>query len=451
MGVHSGGTVATHLPWTVIHSVVRHARCPVLQPVDQQNNSNGCAAQVFCHSSRTSVRGESALWTFSAASWDPKIPFSLACNFSIPTRECRIDLPLRWYHVWTLKGPDAPYLEPSIARTFIRSDRHRSIHGGNRTSCGAAPRCAGIRNRLPAASRWNCDSSWSSNSAHHRPARRHCPRAHRPRQHAPRRRFVGGAARLARQSVDVQPTQDATSVGFRTKIARRPRRAQSAAHRRSRSRRQHHLRRRARPAHRVQSRRLHRLQGNARRRALLRTRRQDRLLRPPQPGLHALEHGPRHRGVARSHLQEHPVLPLHQRWTQLRPLSRQHLAHLVRLRQAVARHVLLRRRRRPAQLLPDLRPHSEAGRRGIHLPHRHAAACLRCGRSASSSPATATHPNPSSERSPIACAPTRFPPTWSISTSTTSSATVRSPSIPSPFPDSPAWSPIFASSTSTSS
>lgn len=30
MGVHTGGTVATHLPWTVIHSVVRHARCPVL-------------------------------------------------------------------------------------------------------------------------------------------------------------------------------------------------------------------------------------------------------------------------------------------------------------------------------------------------------------------------------------------------------------------------------------
>ena len=30
MGVHPGGTVASHLPWTVIHSVVRHARCPVL-------------------------------------------------------------------------------------------------------------------------------------------------------------------------------------------------------------------------------------------------------------------------------------------------------------------------------------------------------------------------------------------------------------------------------------
>jgi nucleotide-binding universal stress UspA family protein len=30
MGVHSGGTVASHLPWTVVHSVVRHARCPVL-------------------------------------------------------------------------------------------------------------------------------------------------------------------------------------------------------------------------------------------------------------------------------------------------------------------------------------------------------------------------------------------------------------------------------------
>ncbi len=30
MGVHGGGVVASHLPWTVIHSVVRHARCPVL-------------------------------------------------------------------------------------------------------------------------------------------------------------------------------------------------------------------------------------------------------------------------------------------------------------------------------------------------------------------------------------------------------------------------------------
>ena len=30
MGVHPGGTVASHLPWTVVHSVVRHARCPVL-------------------------------------------------------------------------------------------------------------------------------------------------------------------------------------------------------------------------------------------------------------------------------------------------------------------------------------------------------------------------------------------------------------------------------------
>ncbi len=30
MGAHHGGTVANHLPWTVIHSVVRHARCPVL-------------------------------------------------------------------------------------------------------------------------------------------------------------------------------------------------------------------------------------------------------------------------------------------------------------------------------------------------------------------------------------------------------------------------------------
>jgi nucleotide-binding universal stress UspA family protein len=30
MGVHPAGAIANHLPWTVIHSVVRHARCPVL-------------------------------------------------------------------------------------------------------------------------------------------------------------------------------------------------------------------------------------------------------------------------------------------------------------------------------------------------------------------------------------------------------------------------------------
>ena len=30
MGVHRAGAVASHLPWTVVHSVVRHARCPVL-------------------------------------------------------------------------------------------------------------------------------------------------------------------------------------------------------------------------------------------------------------------------------------------------------------------------------------------------------------------------------------------------------------------------------------
>jgi nucleotide-binding universal stress UspA family protein len=30
MGAHPGGLVASHLAWTVVHSVVRHARCPVL-------------------------------------------------------------------------------------------------------------------------------------------------------------------------------------------------------------------------------------------------------------------------------------------------------------------------------------------------------------------------------------------------------------------------------------
>lgn len=30
MGVHRAGSIASHLPWTLVHSVVRHAPCPVL-------------------------------------------------------------------------------------------------------------------------------------------------------------------------------------------------------------------------------------------------------------------------------------------------------------------------------------------------------------------------------------------------------------------------------------
>jgi len=30
MGIHRGGAIANHLPWTVAHSVLRRARCPVL-------------------------------------------------------------------------------------------------------------------------------------------------------------------------------------------------------------------------------------------------------------------------------------------------------------------------------------------------------------------------------------------------------------------------------------
>jgi nucleotide-binding universal stress UspA family protein len=30
MGAHHGGAIASHLPWSVLHTVVRHARCPVL-------------------------------------------------------------------------------------------------------------------------------------------------------------------------------------------------------------------------------------------------------------------------------------------------------------------------------------------------------------------------------------------------------------------------------------
>jgi nucleotide-binding universal stress UspA family protein len=30
MGVHNGGAMASHLPWTIVHTVARNARCPVL-------------------------------------------------------------------------------------------------------------------------------------------------------------------------------------------------------------------------------------------------------------------------------------------------------------------------------------------------------------------------------------------------------------------------------------
>jgi|BarGraIncu00222A_1022003.scaffolds.fasta_scaffold03345_5 nucleotide-binding universal stress UspA family protein len=30
MGSHSGGVLSRHLPWTTLHYVLQHARCPVL-------------------------------------------------------------------------------------------------------------------------------------------------------------------------------------------------------------------------------------------------------------------------------------------------------------------------------------------------------------------------------------------------------------------------------------
>ena len=39
MGARSAGVVASHLPWTVVHTVVRHARCPVLTVRGPASNS----------------------------------------------------------------------------------------------------------------------------------------------------------------------------------------------------------------------------------------------------------------------------------------------------------------------------------------------------------------------------------------------------------------------------
>lgn len=41
MDVRSAGPVANHLPWTVVHSVVWHARCPVLTVRGVASGSGG--------------------------------------------------------------------------------------------------------------------------------------------------------------------------------------------------------------------------------------------------------------------------------------------------------------------------------------------------------------------------------------------------------------------------
>ena len=161
-------------------------------------------------------------------------------------------------------------IRPSIHRlcaSCFRSDCRHRVHRCNRADCDAgfaAARCAGVRDQLRAAARRHRDSGRFGHPAHHRAARRHHPRAHRSRQHASRRRIVGGAPGLAQQ-VRRSAADAGCDLGrLSHQVSRCSRRAQSASHRRARSRRQHHLRRRARPAHGVQPRRLLRLQGNAR-------------------------------------------------------------------------------------------------------------------------------------------------------------------------------------------
>ena len=97
-------------------------------------------------------------------------------------------------------------------------------------------------------------------------------------------------------------------------------------------------------------------------------------------------------GIDRSSLQEHSLFSRHRRRPQLRTVSRQHLAHLVRLRQAVARRLFLRRRRRPARLLLHLwrQLRNRWSKATPTSPER--LRCRRCGLSASSSRATATRP-----------------------------------------------------------
>ena len=135
-----------------------------------------------------------------------------------------------------------------------------------------------------------------------------------------------------------------------------------------------------------------------------------------------------------------PFFLAYRRRTHLRAFPRQHLAHLVRLRQAVARLLFFRRRRRPARLLPDLQPHSETGRRRLRLPHRNPSAAAAVDLGFQQSRYSYTPESQICAKSPTACAQTEFLPMCSTSTSTIRTEIAPSPSIRRPFQISPAWS-----------
>ena len=79
-------------------------------------------------------------------------------------------------------------------------------------------------------------------------------------------------------------------------------------------------------------------------------------------------------GVDRSAVQDDPILHGPAQGPRLRPLRRRHVALVVRLRQDVARRVLLRRRGRRSRLLLHRGPAAEGGARAVRRPHGQAAA-----------------------------------------------------------------------------
>ena len=137
---------------------------------------------------------------------------------------------------------------------------------------------------------------------------------------------------------------------------------------------------------------LHPAQGPADRRAHLRHGRQDRQLRPTRGELRRLEHG--RLGFPARHRPDLQVDSLlHRRERQLRrlrPVPRQYVAELVRLRPSGCRHDRDRRRRRADRLLRDCRarPFATSFAATPTSPARRR--CRPSGRSATSSRATAT-------------------------------------------------------------
>ena len=129
----------------------------------------------------------------------------------------------------------------------------------------------------------------------------------RPVERLPEDASWAVSAELRGKSVEVQATQDNSSVGFRTTTLDVRRGKQSSAPCRPRSCGQRICADAVGRPVKFQLGGFTVSKEMPGRRALLRARRQDRTIRPPRPGLHALEHRRWAAGIGRSALQEHPV------------------------------------------------------------------------------------------------------------------------------------------------